>query len=369
MAQTIVGLADAKAVKKWSGELAIDTARKSYFNKKFVGQGVQSSMPIQQLVALENGAGDNISFDLSMQLKTTPIEGDNILEGNGEDLKFYTDSLYVDQARHEVNPGGRMTQKRTLHDLRKVAKARESEWWARMFDEQFFMYLSGGRGANEDYIFPLGYAGRANNGFDAPDAEHLLYAGTASSKATVAATDTMSLTLIDKAKTRASMMGGGTGGIPQVQPIMVDGEEHFVVVMNPWQEYNLRTASGTGQWLDIQKAAAASEGRNNPIFKGSLGMYNNVVLHSHKAVIRYKDYGAGGDVHAARALFMGEQAGVVAFGSPGSGMRFDWHEEMVDRGNQIAISTRSIFGMKKARFNGRDFGLISLDTAAKDPTV
>lgn len=85
MTQTVVGLNDAKAVKKWSGELAVDTVRKSYFNKKFVGQGVQSSMPIQQLVALENGAGDNISYDLSMQLKASPIEGDNILEGNEED--------------------------------------------------------------------------------------------------------------------------------------------------------------------------------------------------------------------------------------------------------------------------------------------
>lgn len=369
MAQTVVGLNDAKAVKKWSGELAVDTVRKSYFNKKFVGQGVQSSMPIQQLVALENGAGDNISYDLSMQLKMAPVEGDNILEGNEEDLKFYSDSIYVDQARAGVNTGGKMTQKRTLHDLRKVAKARQSEWWARMFDEQFFMYLSGSRGVNADYIFPLGYTGRANNAFNAPDADHLLYGGAATSKATLAATDKMDLTVIDKAKTRASMMGGGSEGKPQVQPIMVDGEEHFVVVMNPWQEYDVRTNSGTGQWLDIQKAATTAEGKANPIFKGALGMYNNVVLHSHKAVVRFEDYGSGNNVKAARALFLGEQAGVCAFGSPGTGMRFDWHEEMQDRGNQVVITTSSIFGVKKTRFNSMDFGLISIDTAAKDPIV
>lgn len=262
-----------------------------------------------------------------------------------------------------------MTQKRTLHDLRKVAKARQSEWWARMFDEQFFMYLSGSRGVNEDYIFPLAYTGRANNSFDAPDADHLLIGLTHNTKATVDATDVMSLSIIDKAKTRASMIGGGTTGKPQVQPIMVDGEEHYVVVMNPWQEYDLRTASSTGQWLDIQKAAAASEGRNNPIFKGALGMYNNVVLQSHKGVIRFSDFGSGANVKAARALFLGEQAGVCAFGSPGTGMRFDWHEEMADRGNQVVITTSSIFGVKKTRFNSMDFGLISLDTAAKDPTT
>ena len=40
-------------------------------------------------------------------------------------------------------------------------------------------------------------------------------------------------------------------------------------------------------WADRKKqAAAAAEGRKNPIFQGGLGMYNNVVLHEHQAVIR-----------------------------------------------------------------------------------
>jgi N4-gp56 family major capsid protein len=96
-------------------------------------------------------------------------------------------------------------------------------------------------------------------------------------------------------------------------------------------------------------------------------MYNNVVLHTHKAAIRFTDYGSGSNVAAARALFLGEQAAVCAFGSPGTGMRFDWNEEMEDRGNQVVITTSSIFGIKKCAFNGKDFGVISLDTAAADP--
>jgi len=71
MATTVIGLNDQKAIKKWSGELAVDTVRKSYFNKKFIGSG--TGMPIQQLTSLESGAGDNISYDLSMQLKMAPI--------------------------------------------------------------------------------------------------------------------------------------------------------------------------------------------------------------------------------------------------------------------------------------------------------
>jgi len=377
MAKTIIGLGDPKAVRKFSAFLAVDVGRTSYFNKKFMGVGVEAQTPIQTLPHLENDAGDSISYDLVMQLRMQPVEGDRILEGNEEDLKFYTDSVFIDQARGGVNTGGRMTRKRTIHDLRKVARARQSEWWSRVFDELFFMYLSGARGANADYTYPAGYAGFANNPLVAPDTYHQIFQG-GKTKSTITATtngsggDSLTLATIDQALARASVMGGGSSGIPAIEPCMIEGEEHYVCVMHPFQEYAIRTNAATGQWLDIQKAAAAAEGRNNPIFKGNLGLYNNVVLHKHKAVVRFTDYGAG-TVPAARALFMGRQAGVVAFGSPGTDLRFDWHEEARDNGNQAVITTSSIFGVKKTSFTtddfGKlDFGVIAIDSAIGDPS-
>jgi N4-gp56 family major capsid protein len=365
MARTIIGLNDAKAVKRYSGYLAVDIPRISYFGRKFMGEGETASMPIQRLTQLDNDAGEQITFDLVMQLKMQPVEGDSELHGKEEDLKFYTDQVYIDQMRGGVNTGGRMTRKRTLHDLRKVARKRQSEWWARVFDEIFFMYLSGARGINTEFVFPLTYAGFANNAFTAPDAEHIIYPG-AKVKSTIDANDKFSLALIDKAVAYAKMMGGGTQETPKITPIMTEGEKRYVCVMNPWQEYDVRTATGTGQWLDIQKAAATAEGKSSPIFKGGLGMYNNVVLHEHEGIIRFNDYG-GGTIEAARALFMGAQAAVCAFGSPGNGLRFDWHEESRDNGNQAVITTSSIFGVKKTTFNGKDFGLMAIDTAAKKP--
>jgi N4-gp56 family major capsid protein len=371
MARTIVGLNDPKAVKRYSAFLAVDTARVSYFNRKFTGVGPDSGMPIQMLPQLENDAGEQITYDLSVQLRQAPIEGDDKQEGTEEALKFYTDSIYIDQMRGGVNTGGRMTRKRTLHNLRKIAKKRQSEWWGRVFDELWFMYLSGSRGANTDYIFPTNYTGFANNAFATPDAEHVLYGGDATSFATISNNDQITLAVIDKAVVRAEMMGGGTQGTPQIQPIMIDGEEHYVLVMSPWQAYDLRTATSTGQWLDIQKAAAAAQGHSNPIFKGGLGMYNDVVLHKHKGVIRFTNAGADTLQPAARALFLGAQAGECAFGSPGTGLRFDWHEETRDNGNEVVISTSSIFGCKKTRFTidgtAKDFGVIAVDTYSTNP--
>ena len=282
-------------------------------------------------------------------------------------LKFYTDSVTIDQMRGGVNTGGRMTRKRTIHDLRQIARARQSEWWARIFDELFFMYLGGARGVNDDYIFSTTYTGFANNALVAPDAKHILYGNDATSKASLDSADVFELRLVDRAVTKAQTMGGGSSGIPKLQPIRIDGEEHCVICMHTFQDHALRTNTSTGQWFDIQKAAAAAEGRDNPIFKGNMGMYRNVVLHSYNAVTRFSDYGAGGNVAAARALFMGRQAAVAAFGSPGTNLRFDWNEESRDNGNMAVITTSTICGIKKTAFTidgtSRDFGLLSLDTA------
>ena len=66
MAQTIVGLNDPKAVKKFSVALASDVARDSYFQSRFMGEGESAMTPIQRLTDLESDAGDQLSYDLSM---------------------------------------------------------------------------------------------------------------------------------------------------------------------------------------------------------------------------------------------------------------------------------------------------------------
>ena len=52
MARTIVGLNDPKAVRKYSGFLAVDVGRESYFNRKFMGVGVEAQTPLQTLPQL-----------------------------------------------------------------------------------------------------------------------------------------------------------------------------------------------------------------------------------------------------------------------------------------------------------------------------
>lgn len=366
MSSTVFGTSDSKTQKKWSATLAVDQAKKSYFEGRFIG--TDDNNIIQRKNDLESDAGDRVSFDLCVQLRNQPTFGDAKLDGKEEALKFFTDEVAIDQVRHGVSCGGKMSRKRVVHDVRKVGKGRLGDYFARLIDEFFFMYLSGARGINEDFIMDTAFTGFAGNSFQAPDTDHILYGGSATSKASLTASDKMTRTVIEKAQNKAKMMQARNPDTANMVPVSNGADEQYVVLMGEDHAYDLRVSDTTG-WLDFQKAAAASEGKSNPIFKGGLGLLGNTVLHSHRSSIRFTDYGAGSNVAAGRALFLGRQAGVVAYGNAGGGMRFTWEEEVKDYGNDPRIASGTILGMKKTRFNSKDFGVLSIDTAAKDPNA
>jgi N4-gp56 family major capsid protein len=365
MAVTTVAFGDPKAAKSWSANLAVDQRKKSYFENRFIG--TDDNSVIQRKTELEGDAGDTISFDLCIQMRNKPTYGDARLEGKEESLKFYTDQVYIDQVRHAASAGGKMSRKRTAHDMRAIAKSRLGDYFARLMDELFFMYLSGARGINEDYIEDTTYTGFAGNAFAAPDTDHLLYAGAATAKNNLVVGDKMVKGTVEKALNKAEMMQARNPEAANMVPVMNGSDEQYVVLMSPDQAYDLRVADTTG-WLDIQKAAAAAEGRNNPIFKGGLGMIGGAVLHKHRNAVRFNDYGVGVNLNAARALLLGRQAAVVAFGTSG-GLRYSWEENTKDYGNEPTVASGFIGGIKKTRFNGKDFGVISIDSAAKDPNA
>ena len=362
---TTIAFGNPMAQKKWSGSLFIDTTKKSYWDRKFVS--TSDNAIIQRLTDLESDAGDTIDYDLCVQLRNRPTSGDNRVEGKEEQLRFFSDEVKIDQLRHGVSAGGKMSRKRTVHNIRKIARDKLGDYWSKYVDEMHFIYLSGARGINEAFSEPTTYAGHAGNSIQAPDTGHLIYGGTATAKNNVANTDKMSKLVIEKAEVKARMMRSTDPTTANMIPVMINGEAHYVCIMNPFQEHDLRTADTTG-WIEIQKAAITAEGRNNPIFKGGLGMIKNVVLHSHENAIRFSDYGSGVNLPAGRALFCGRQAGVVAYGSA-DGLRYTWTEEMKDAGNEPTIYAGFIGGVKKSRFNGKDFGVMAIDTYAKDPNA
>lgn len=364
--QTTIGVNDPKSVKRWATSLAIDVDKEMFWNR-FIGTGMNNI--IERKVELEEDSGDTITFDLSMRLRGEMTFGDDNIEGKEESLQFYSDQVKIDQARKGASGGGRMTRKRTLHNLRTIAKAREAEYMSEWLDELMFVYLSGDStfsSINPDNKIVAPFAG---NPINAPDVDHILYAGAGTSKATITDADKMSVAFLERVAVKPSMMNAVNPDVVKMSPVSVDGAKRFVVLMSPFQAYALRTETGDLSWSKIQQALATSEGRASPICKGGLGLVNNLVLHEHSNVRRYNSYGAGSNINAARGLLLGRQAGVLAHGTAGNGTRFSWFEKTSNAGNDVSIYCGMIGGFSKTRFNGYDFGVVALDTACKDPNA
>jgi N4-gp56 family major capsid protein len=252
-----------------------------------------------------------------------------------------------------------MTRKRTRHNLREVAKSNLTGWWAERFDELFMLYIVGERGADTSiWVLPSDYAAFAGNTLTGPDATKDIYAGAATSTSDITAADTFTLDLIDDAVALADL------STPLMRKCKVGGESfRAVLILHPYCVRDLRTNTSTGQWLDIQKAAGI-RGPQNPIFSGDdfIGVYNGVAIFKHPKVPRHTTWNTS--VAGARNPMIFAQSAVIAFGSPGNGLRFSWHEEEEDRGNVQVIDTGSIFGIKKAVFNSVDFGVITIAAGA-----
>ncbi|MEY5062018.1 MAG: hypothetical protein RIS45_1939 [Planctomycetota bacterium] len=346
MANTEFGTADAQTVKVWNADCIREAIGETYM-KRFLGEGQDSIIKWQK--DLEESAGDEIKYDLRVQDRNPGVQGDTRLKDFESRLQFYQDSVKIDQLR-QGHAFGRMSQQRTLHDLRKESRASLASWFARNFDGLMFAYLAGTAGTDSEAVSNiLGSGGFAGNALAAPDSNHVITTGTS-----------MVLANIDRLVARAKTLN------PRIRPAMVDGSPKYVLVMHPHTVYQLKIALSASaiSWATIQ-ANAGMRGSDNPLYTGALGEYGGVILHESEYIPRVT---ASGLTHN---LFLGANAGVFALGNAydkidrgkmGGGSFFKYHEDTDDHDNQKAVSGACIFGIKKTRFNSEDHGVIRLST-------
>src|SRR6202051_5116312 len=198
----------------------------------------------------------------------------------------------------------------------------------------------------------------------APDSDHLvLPAGKTTLNDVVSASAVFTLTLIDVAVEKAKSLA-----VP-IRPIMINGEEKYVLFMHHTQVTDMRTNTNTGQWYDIQKAAL--QGGNitqNPIYTGAVGEYNGTIIHASNRIPLAQT--ANSAVASTRvAVFAGAQAVAMAFGRDNGPERFNWVEDYFDYENQFGVAAGCIAGMIKNNFNGSDFAPIALPPYSIAPTT
>lgn len=352
MATTDYGVNDAEAVKLWSRK-TVHEALKMCFAGKFMGTSSNALCTIKD--ELNKSEGDRIRNILRMQLTGRGIQGDNTLEGNEEALVTYTDNIVIDQLRHAVRSGGKMSEQRVPFSVREEARMALQDWWANTFDYWFFNQISGNAAVTDTRL-------TGNQAVTSPDSSHIIYAGAATAESNLSAnsSQTFSLAIIDKAVLAARTL------TPVIRPInnqQEPGKHQFVMFISPEQHYDLRRNTATLEWGDIQKQviAGGSSAQKNPLLSGALGVYNGVILHETFRLPLITT-GSGANT-GGRAVFCGAQAACIAFGRNYGKSRLRWNEELFDYGNQLGVSTGIIGGLKKSIYNSSDFATLVCSTA------
>ncbi|MCH2238903.1 MAG: N4-gp56 family major capsid protein [Blastomonas sp.] len=360
MAGTSFTAASPLAVKLWARKAFMDAVKPTMFGK-LTGKSENSIVQVKD--ELGRTEGDRVRFRIKALPQGIGVQDDQALEGNEEGLDYKYFDLHLGEKRHAFKVELNLSQHRTMANVREDMKASIEEWVQEYLDTTFFEVLTGsGQGSSTSVskYHPSGMLG--GNSLLAPSADRLVYGGTGvTAKAGIAAGDVMSLAVLDKIAERAKLAE------PTMRKATFDGKKAWVVIMHPYQVNDLRASTSTGQWFDIQKAAMqGGKVDGNPIWTESLGMYRDMILLESTRIPTFSDYGSGGNVQAARALVLGAQAGVVAYGKETQqDGRMKIAEKTFDYGKYLGNAVTMIWGIAKTRFSDQsDYGVFAVDTAA-----
>lgn len=360
MANTSFAVNHPMAQKLWSAKLFQDAVANTFWGK-FLGKG--SSSLIQHKTETQKDKGDRIRVGLRALLTGAGVQGDNTQEGNEEAFSVYNDDLLIDQLRHAVRSGGKMSEQRVPFEVREEGREALQDWWSERMDTAMANQLTGNTGESDTKK-------TGNNATIAPSSANsvtrIICGNSHGSEASLSATTThaIKLTDLDRAVAFAKVQS------PRIRPIRVDGKEMWVTFLHPYQVYQLRRdASTAGNFFDVQKAALqGGKISDNPIFTGASFVYNNVIVHEWAylpVIAGTPNSGSAADFR--RGVFCGAQAALFGCGQGGSPNKMSWNEELFDYGNQLGISAGMIHGIKKTQFNSNDYATIVLSGYAPAP--
>lgn len=297
----------------WAKELLVD-AEKMMFWKDY--EGVEGSgMPVLRKDELTKVPGDTMHITTMSHLTGAGQTGDTAnLTDNEEALSIGTITLTLAIAAHAVKYT-KYAGQQAVFSIRSAAQGRLAYWLADKLDRSMFLTATASHTYN-------------------------LYGGTATADAGLGTADVFNTTAIRKIKAKLRTN--------KALPIKVeDGNEYYVIVIHPFDEYNLKADS---VWQQAQREANI-RGLNNPIFTGALGVYDG-------CIIRVSHNSPNGSVNSAT----GEDAGigtgtsnvswVYAFGGEALARAYGqyptWLEETKDYGRKLGIGTDVVFDDSRA---------------------
>ncbi|MCK0529584.1 N4-gp56 family major capsid protein [Veillonella sp. KGMB01456] len=308
--------------KLWARKVWHEGVQDSYFEKFTSTDGKNV---VHKNADLKKVKGDKVTFGLAMNLAGDGVVGTRAtLKGKEDQLSIHDFSVTVDLIRNAVTRYEAEDQKSPYDNL-PLIKSALTQWLSDYLDNTLMAKLSA-----------------------SPTTGEVMYAATAGTVEGTAATDKLTCSLISAARRKAKMHA------PKVNPIKIDGQDKYIMLVSPWAARDLKEDTA---WQAAQQNANV-RGAKNPIFSGSLGEYDGVVLYEYERVVT-SDTGASGAT-INRNLLLGTQAACFGVASEPRHIAQDDDYGNV-QGNGISIMA----GIEKSKYNSKDYGVIQVITGGK----
>lgn len=359
---------DALRQELWAKELLDDVQRDVENVMQFMGEGQNNVVNVSRDLA--KSKGDTQTFGLVARLTGAGVTGDSELEGNEESMASYSEQVLIDQIRNAVRLTGKLDAQKTVYDQIKAARENLRMWMKEFLCRQIFLKLGGV--TNTSLVDTNGVvvgtrAAWSNTPDYIPDADEAAGVGNryicAETTGTdaLATADIMTLDLVTAAATKAELAN------PKIQKINRGGDSFYVMYLHPLCARDIRKSA---DWKSAQQYAR-ERGDRNPVFRGALGYWSNVLLLENEFVPwldvsvagnSFRGAAVGTDClnDCARNLLVGQSAVLMAEASNPDALVV----ETFDYKNKDGVAANFIGGIQKAMFNSLEYGVIAVDAAA-----
>lgn len=344
-------------------------------------------MPIVRCQDLTKGSGDEVTFHLLNPVNAKPIMGSEYAEGRGVGLSLSEARLRVNQARFPVDMGDVMTQIRSPHDLRAMARPVAQSLMDRYVDQSLLVHMAGARGFHDniEWVVPTehdkDFAKIMVNPVKAPTKNrHFLADGTGvkqfavnSGAVDITSADLLKMDTVDSMKTVLDQMALPPPIVKFEGDVMAEDSPLRVWLLSPAQ-YNKFSADPSFRTFQANAMARATRAKNHPLFMGEVGIWNGFLMVKMNRPIRFyaNDIIKYCDSHTSetessakvpdsfgsnfaidRSIILGGQAVAEALAShKGSGIPFFWSEKGdLDHGDKAEVLIGAIRGVSKIRFD------------------
>jgi N4-gp56 family major capsid protein len=340
------------------------------------GSLIPSGSPIEILREFATEGSDSMLLPMLLRLTGAGVSGDSQLLGNEERMYLYYQKVYINQKRHGVKVGGRISNQR-VKKFRLLEKAQPllSDWLAQWM-EWMFIYTffhgyaphilenttTGGLyiGSGQKICHPNFYA--AGSGFVTWSATAATYEDSvadACTGVTDTSTDHMTADLLEDLRVKVKSK--------KIMPLVVDGNEFYPILLHPNQAKQLRQDS---DYRNAVKDAWTRDSKN-PIFTGAMAPYAGFVPYERMMVPGISPASATvtfGATNPLSALDTYAIKGAIIFGK--SALAYGWadgpyfDEEYEDYKNNKGVGIGVIAGCARAEF--KDNSTDGSNTAVKN---